>query len=60
MASKWNKYNIKSSRPSRGKEGSEYYKHLQKAYPEEADQRYKDFKYHQTHGQKTINNQIND
>lgn len=57
MKGYWNKYNIKSLKVDRGKEGSEYYKHLVKAYGVvEADRRYKEFKYQSTHGQKTINN----
>lgn len=56
--SKWNKYNIKSLKVPKGKESSEYYKHLVKQFGEhEANKKYKEFVYQRTNGQKTINNQ---
>lgn len=50
---RWNKYNIKSSRPPTGKEGSTLYAAWAKEYGEEkATRLYREFKYQTSHGQK--------
>lgn len=52
--SKWNKYNIKSLKVPKGKQGSEYYQALLGEYgTKEANKRYQEFVYQRTHGQKT-------